>query len=220
MSISFEADYHDVHYLYRNHEANFGDAQSSAPSRQKSHSRPLTLGAPNQVERKRFKQHQRLDQGKKSTHNWRDKRSSINLPSATQKMHPVLGNAFAFLCGLLVATVVIALIQSVGHRIYPVANPVAPYSFHHIMSLPLGAFLFVELSYIVGSVLGGYAAAKIASSHKIHLAITLGVLLTLFGVQNLTVIPHPLWFAILSTCTYIPAAYFGATQVVSEETFV
>lgn len=135
-------------------------------------------------------------------------------------MHPILGNTFAFLCGLLVATVVIALIQNVGHRIYPVANPLSPYSLHHIMSLPLGAFVFVELSYLVGSVLGGYATAKIASSHKMHLAIALGVLLTLLGIQNLFAIPHPLWFAILSTCTFIPAAYLGANQVVPEEAFV
>jgi hypothetical protein len=41
-----------------------------------------------------------------------------------------------------------------------------------------------------------------------------GALLTLAGFANLAAIPHPLWFGVLSTLTYVPCAVLGAAAAV------
>lgn len=40
-----------------------------------------------------------------------------------------------------------------------------------------------------------------------------GAAFTLAGFANLASLPHPLWFAVLSTVTYVPAALAGVWVV-------
>lgn len=111
---------------------------------------------------------------------------------------------------MVTASLLIALIQAIGHKMYPVPDPSNKIAFKNaIKNLPLGAFFMVEAAYIVGSFTGGYVTAWVAATHEEQLSIGLGGMLTVFGFINLFTIPHPLWFAVLTTCTYVPACWTG-----------
>jgi len=104
--------------------------------------------------------------------------------------------------------------QSLGHFIYPppadldLKNPEAMKNL--IASAPVGALLLVVLAYAVGSFGGGWLAARLApKSHILH-GMIVGGLLMAAGIMNLLMLPHPLWFWIVSVAVYLPAAYAGA----------
>lgn len=122
----------------------------------------------------------------------------------------ILAVALGFVLGI----VLIAVMQSLGHFIYPppedldLTNPEALKNL--IDSAPVGALLLVVLAYAVGSFGGGWLAARLAQkSHILHGMIVGGLLMTA-GIMNLLMIPHPLWFWIVSVAAYFPAAYAGA----------
>ena len=47
-------------------------------------------------------------------------------------------------------------------------------------------------------------------AHHTIRAGTIGVFLMLAGFMNLAQIPHPIWFAVLSTISFIPMTLLGA----------
>lgn len=129
-------------------------------------------------------------------------------------MKPGLRNTLAALAGMFAAGLSIAAIQAVNGLLFPPPpgfDPSDPEQVAAMMEqIPLAALIIVELSYAVGSFLGGVVIAKLAASRRQLLAAVIGGLLTLAGFANLLALPHPLWFAILSTITYVPMALLGA----------
>ena len=120
----------------------------------------------------------------------------------------------AVVAGLLGSVVVIMAVQAVGTWLYP---PPPGTDFNDpdavavlMAQIPLGALLMVELSYIAGSLGGGAIARLVTPEGATRRAIVVGGLLTLAGFANLAAIPHPLWFGVLSTLTYVPCALLGA----------
>ena len=75
---------------------------------------------------------------------------------------------------------------------------------------PVGAFLVVLLGWALGSLVGGYLAAKLASSNPMKHAMVVGLLLTLAGIGNNLMIPPPAWFWLPTLLVFIPAAWAGA----------
>lgn len=129
-------------------------------------------------------------------------------------MQIVFANGLAFVAGMGVSCFFVAVLEMLGHRLFPMPANINYKDKQQlsrvIKNLPLGAFLMVELAYVVGSMTGGFVVARFASTRHVELACGLGFLLTLFGLQNLLTIPHPRWFAVLSTATYIPLTFAGA----------
>jgi hypothetical protein len=127
----------------------------------------------------------------------------------------------AALLGTAAATAVIFAIESLSHRLYPppaglnVREPAALKAF--IATLPIGAFLMVLLAYALGSLVGGMVATLIAGRGTSRPALFVGGLLMLFGVMDLVVIPHPLWFVIVSLLIYVPCAWLGSRLVRAPE---
>ncbi len=123
----------------------------------------------------------------------------------------------AVVAGLLGSVVVIMAVQAVGTWLYPPppgTDFTDPDAVAALMAqIPLGALLMVELSYIAGSLGGGAIARLVTPEGATRRAIVVGALLTLAGFANLAAIPHPLWFGVLSTLTYIPCALLGAAAV-------
>jgi hypothetical protein len=122
-------------------------------------------------------------------------------------------NIAAWFGGLVAGAVVIGLVQGANMSLFP---PPAgtdlndPAQLAALMAtIPLGALIGVELSYALGCTFAGYLVGRIASSHHQPLAISVGLLFTLAGAANLMAIPHPVWFAVLTTLTYVPAAFLG-----------
>ncbi len=79
--------------------------------------------------------------------------------------------------------------------------------------IPLGALLVVELSYALAGLAAGVVVGAIARWKPMVIASIVGVLFTMAGFANLASLPHPMWFAVLSTVTYVPAALAGASAV-------
>lgn len=76
--------------------------------------------------------------------------------------------------------------------------------------MPLGAYLGVELSYFFASVIAGAVVGQLATSRWRLRAIIVGSLFTLANFMNLAQLPQPIWFAVLTTLTFLPASLLGA----------
>jgi len=118
----------------------------------------------------------------------------------------------------LAAFVVIYAVEALGHAVYPPPagvdwkNPEAIRAY--VAGLPLGAFGFVLLAYAVGSLVGGALATLISGRASVVPGLVVGGLLMVAGVANLSVVPHPLWFAIVSTLLYLPLAWLGSSALI------
>ncbi len=117
-----------------------------------------------------------------------------------------------FFVGFLVAMVVVILCQSLNLQLYPLPEGFDPSDTEalkaHVASQPTGAFFGVLASYFFGSLAGGATATRVAKDPRAGIAV--GAALMIGGFSNLTRIPHPVWFAIVSTLIYLPSAWIGS----------
>ena len=129
-------------------------------------------------------------------------------------MSPVVRSILAVVVGMLSAFVLIALVQIIGVRVYPPPPGVDRTNLESMKvvmaQIPLGALLFVLLSYTVGSVGGGWVAARFAPKGRMMHAMTVAALLFGAGLMNLMTIPHPAWFWVASSALYWVGAWSGA----------
>jgi hypothetical protein len=131
-------------------------------------------------------------------------------------MRSIFRSVFAVVAGFVVASVVMMAIESINGRfIYPeLGNAVAGMTDREairrlLASAPVGAFLVIIVGWVLGSVAGGWVAARIGRRAPVGHAVTLGGLLILAGVANNLMVPPPLWFWIASLLVLLPAAYAG-----------
>lgn len=72
-------------------------------------------------------------------------------------------------------------------------------------------FLFPFLAHALGTLLGAFLAAKIATSQQVPLALLIGGLFLIGGIINVMMLPSPLWFTLLDLIgAYLPMAWLGA----------
>ncbi len=119
----------------------------------------------------------------------------------------------ATLVGIVSGMLVIGLVEALGHQLFPVPQEVTQayenQDTEALLALISPAMLFfVLLAYLLGSFVAGSLSAWIAKSKKP--AWIAGAVLTLGGFLNVTMIPHPLWFILLSLVVYLPFALLGA----------
>jgi hypothetical protein len=125
----------------------------------------------------------------------------------------ILKSLGAVIAGLVTGAIVIFAVEQLSGRLFP---PPAGLDFHDreavrafIAAMPLGAFALILGSYAFGSATGGAVATLIGSRQRPRAALIVGALLTVGGILNLLELPHPLWFAIVSTLVYVPCAWVG-----------
>ena len=132
-------------------------------------------------------------------------------------MHVWFRGIAATAAGMAAAIVLIMAVQALGLRLYPLPPDVDladPADMARVLrDAPAGALLMVELSYAAGSLAAGSVVGLLARHHVFLLAGIVGGLLTVAGFTNLAAIPHPAWFAIVSTVTYLPCALLGVLGV-------
>jgi len=125
----------------------------------------------------------------------------------------MLKKILLIIAGIITGTIIIYLVELVGHFFYPPPEEINTTDLEAlkqiISDLPVGAFVFVLLAYALGSFGGALLTATISKSSKVVNAVIVGAVLMIFGIINLLMIPHPVWFSIVSIFTYIPCAYFG-----------
>lgn len=109
--------------------------------------------------------------------------------------------ALACLAGILIAMLLIAGIQAIGHQLIP---PPAGLAEAHgealaalMASLPVEAYLVVLIAYFIGAEVGATAAGLISARPVLAAAVVAAVLLGATAA-NLLMLPHPVWMAVAS----------------------
>jgi hypothetical protein len=122
----------------------------------------------------------------------------------------MLKSSLAVLAGIIGGSAVIWLVEALGHALFPVhqldVNDPGSIS-EHMQGAPFILLSMVLLAYAAGSFTGGWIA--VAISERIAGSVIIGLVLMAFGIFNLLMVPHPLWFTIVSALLYVPMAYWG-----------
>lgn len=117
----------------------------------------------------------------------------------------------AVVVGVVVGAAVVWAVQLVGHRLVPLPPGMDPTDMEsvraHMAEIPAAAFGFVLLGYVLGALVGGYTAARIGRAKGP--ALVVGAILLVFGLMNVVLIPHPLWFTVATVVVFLPAAWLG-----------
>jgi hypothetical protein len=116
--------------------------------------------------------------------------------------------------GLIAAVAVIASLEALGHAIYPPPpgiDPHNPEAFQTIIDqLPLGAIVMVLVAWGAGTLAGGFSAGAVVGRAQVVHALIVGGIVMSFAVFMMIIIPHPVWFMIISVFVVLPPALFGA----------
>ncbi|MFQ5738189.1 MAG: hypothetical protein ACE5JX_04210 [Acidobacteriota bacterium] len=123
----------------------------------------------------------------------------------------MLRSFFAVLLGVVLGGLFFKGVVETGHFIYPgLDSSEVVFLQRAVEAAPAGALLVVLLAWGVGSLGGGWLAARLASRARVFHALTVGGLLMVVGILNLARIPYPLWFSILGLLVFLPSSYLGA----------
>jgi len=124
-------------------------------------------------------------------------------------MRPWMRYTLAVIAGAIAAVLCVAAVESLGHALYAppadldIADPQAMAAY--LQSMPAGAFLFVLLAWVIGTVVGGLVACMLARTRPQLFALVIGGLMLLGAFANFAMIPHPTWFMVAAVIA-IPAA--------------
>lgn len=125
----------------------------------------------------------------------------------------MIRNVAGAIVGLVIAFALIMLIEKVGHVIYP---PPADLDFSdpeavrpYIATLPILALLFPMFAWMIGTFSGSLIACVIGTARPLAFAILVGGLVFAGTIANLIVIPHPLWFSVLSLLGILASAWLA-----------
>lgn len=111
-------------------------------------------------------------------------------------------NVFAVVFGVVTAVILIMIIETAGHSVYPPASDIDLQDMQamakYVDTLPIGALLFVMLAWVAGTFGGGLVACFIARNRTMVFASIVGGMVLFATIYTLTTIPHPMWFSITS----------------------
>lgn len=131
-------------------------------------------------------------------------------------MHPLLRNILSLIAGLLIGGLFNLGIIAVGGKLLPPpqgvdVNDVASIN-AHIHEYSFVQMMVPFLAHALGTLMGALAAAKLAASHRMLLAMVIGGLTLLGGIGAVMMIPAaPWWFDVLDLgVAYLPMAWLGA----------
>lgn len=109
--------------------------------------------------------------------------------------------ALACLAGILIAMLLIAGIQAIGHQLMPPPAGLAEAQGEALAalmaSLPVEAYLVVLIAYFIGAEVGAAVAGLISGRPVLAAAVVAAVLLGATAA-NLVMLPHPAWMAVAS----------------------
>jgi len=126
----------------------------------------------------------------------------------------VIRSVAAVGAGLASAFVVIMLVETVGHTIFPPPtgyDPMTPEGMTAIVAqMSPAALLFVLLAYVCGGMTGGVVAVRVSGGERLAEALVVGAVLTVGTLLNVLTIPHPVWMSGASVSVQLPAVWLGA----------
>ncbi|WP_396153346.1 hypothetical protein [Flavobacterium sp.] len=129
-------------------------------------------------------------------------------------MNPILKNILAVVLGIVLGSIVNMSLILISSSIIPppegadITTTEGLKASIHLFK-PVN-FIFPFLAHALGTLVGAFVAAKIASNHKMKFAYGLGFFFLLGGIANIFMIPAPMWFNGLDLIVaYLPMAYLG-----------
>lgn len=129
-------------------------------------------------------------------------------------MNPILKNILAVVAGIVVGSIVnMGLIMISGTVIPPPegADVTTMEGLKETMHLfEPKHFIFPFLAHALGTLVGAWVAAKIASTRKMIFAMVIGLFFLMGGIMSVFQIPSPTWFIVLDLGgAYLPMAWLG-----------
>ncbi len=129
-------------------------------------------------------------------------------------MNPILKNVLAYIAGLLLGNMVNFGAIQLGNMILPPPDgldPMDPASIQaHMDSFEPMHFIIIFLAHALGTLLGAFIAARLAATHRMKIALGIGVFFLLGGTYMITLVGGPIWFILLDLlAAYIPMAWLG-----------
>ncbi len=119
--------------------------------------------------------------------------------------------------GAMSGMILITLGEMAIHHMYPLPPGTDLYDADSLAKamkqMPESALLFLLVNYVISSFLAGIIATLISGRVTLRPALVVGIVLTLAGLYNVIVLPHPMWFSILNLLVYLPFVYLGYLAV-------
>jgi hypothetical protein len=136
------------------------------------------------------------------------------MSSAEGKKTGVLRGILVVIGSVVLGSLVMFAVQSANYVLFP---PPAGLDYNDpkqlqqiVDAMPLAALWMLELSYALGCLVEGVVTAVGARGRRLTLALIVGGIFTVLGFVNLTQFPAPLWLAVVTTVTYVPATLAGS----------
>jgi hypothetical protein len=137
-------------------------------------------------------------------------------------MNPVVKNILAVLAGIIIGGVVNMGIIMVSSSIIPPPEGAVLTTMEglkaamHLMQPK--HFLMPFLAHAIGTFVGAFVTATIATNNKMKFALIVGGWFLLGGIANIVMLPSPLWFTIADLVgAYIPMGYLAGKIVVNRK---
>lgn len=130
-------------------------------------------------------------------------------------MNPILRNVLAVIAGIVVGSIVNMGLIMVGDMIVKPPEGVNPADMESLKAnihlFQPKHFIIPFLAHALGTLVGTFLAAFIAATHKMKIAIGIGIWFFIGGLSMVIMIPKtPLWFIILDLVgAYIPMGLLG-----------
>ncbi len=119
----------------------------------------------------------------------------------------------AVVAGIVSAFVVMIAVEMIGSLIFPMPSNIditnREAMTEYMSNMSIGAYLMVALGWVLSSFAGGFVVTKISKEQSVRFPLFIGMLLTIGGVINFILLPHPVWFMILGFLIFIPISLIG-----------
>jgi hypothetical protein len=131
-------------------------------------------------------------------------------------MPSILRNIFAVVAGLLIGSLVNMAIINAGPMVIPLPEGVDMSDMdqfaENLKLFKPANFLAPWLAHALGTLVGAFVAAKIATSYKMKPALGTGVLFLLGGITMVAMVGGPSWFIVIDLLgAYLPMGYLGGS---------
>ena len=130
----------------------------------------------------------------------------------------MLRNLLAVLAGVVIGGIVTMALIMAGPLVVPPPPGVDMTTAEGLQAgialLEPRHFVFPWLAHALGTLVGALVAARLAVSHRLGLALVVGVVFLAGGIMAATMIPAPAWFIALDlVAAYVPMAWIGGRLV-------
>ncbi|MBL7923648.1 MAG: hypothetical protein JNL88_05580 [Bacteroidia bacterium] len=130
-------------------------------------------------------------------------------------MNPVIRNILAVVAGAVGGSVVNMSIITVSSSVIPPPAGVDVTTMEGLKSslhlFEPRHFLMPWLAHALGTFAGALLAVVIAATHKVRIALVIGLLFLAGGIANVLLLPSPLWFTVVDLgLAYLPMAWWAA----------